>query len=975
MMDDDTEARRSSFDDADMNAGSGSSGAGPDRRSSITDALSDASSSDGAHAQDHKKSSSMGPRSSSLRLQRNLGDTDNNGSGSDLERMPSVTFGNISDNILSASGLDLDTGSSAALNHMGSSEEGNLMTGDEHRNDKNDSTSTLSFKEFRRSLSILKRSLNQVDFDPDDFDFDCSDSDDETDDDEEEGHDDNLLQQSEDDCNRLSPYAHGTSQRSMRSLGRKSKLPLDYNQRTKLRWLKSFYRLDPRWQICNFFDDLAHEGLEGIDESGRIQLSSLPFIMRAFSRVGVFSVWRPTSNEAIRRMITGEGTGKGMDIKGKSAIKGKFSGFVPFLQIHRNEDKLKVGSLHADARVRVFYPNKISRDRAFMSLAMVRDKMREATQRSMRFIAEVEQKEVSVLGEEMNKSMRNLSHTSMRLAIGSTRRRLNSGPDAIDYAQFVAALEVEHRNCMLDNAAMYKIDDYTSTKGCYGLDIPEKLFWETFVSKTDISREDGSEYDSGRASMPEFQVMNLESLRKAPKTGPCPVLWHAGCGKVGEEAPQHINPLCPFGLLMAYEEAAEADADTGKVTPVVSDFDCFLVGTRRVEYRDPLGEQELSMLKWCVDEVEGILDNTEEGKCWTRHWLDVKKNYAFDPRFQIPMPKMGYADPRSSAMLKGAVYSLRQNGAVRHGPECFNYSFPQHLDDKFLVISDTLPGLVPVSVPLVSLQIQHAFLCVPTAKTLLLTCFASLYQWKYVDIEELMEILAEKIDDGFAFPLNPKWVLCDEGWKNLYDKLLASEAPNVQDAMNVWYPADIRERIAAISSKHPSGFSPSEEAQARPAKAQEETRRPTVSTDLEQHELEVFKSQKDFSPDTAELELKRYKHARSGVEKIRRALLQKKKKKETFFSTALVMLQIGKEADARIKKTGSKKVLDRFRSSLSLPQHDVQRRSSLTVATTTSVSSEGSVINRRPSRRKSFTRYLRKRLSNKKKKLQRQNTM
>eukprot|EP00577_Skeletonema_sp_RCC1716_P002534 CAMPEP_0113381314 /NCGR_PEP_ID=MMETSP0013_2-20120614/5229_1 /TAXON_ID=2843 ORGANISM="Skeletonema costatum, Strain 1716" /NCGR_SAMPLE_ID=MMETSP0013_2 /ASSEMBLY_ACC=CAM_ASM_000158 /LENGTH=945 /DNA_ID=CAMNT_0000263719 /DNA_START=15 /DNA_END=2852 /DNA_ORIENTATION=+ /assembly_acc=CAM_ASM_000158 len=945
MMDDDTEARRSSFDDADMNAGSGSSGAGPDRRSSITDALSDASSSDGAHAQDHKKSSSMGPRRSSLRLQRNLGDTDNNSSGCDLERMPSVTFGNMSDYSISGSGLDLDTGSSAALNPMGSSEEGSPMTGgDEHRNDKNDSTSTLSFKEFRRSLSILKRSLNQVDFDPDDFDFDCSDSDDETD-----AHSvssvQNLLQQSEDDCNRPSSYAHGTSQRSMRSLGRKSKLPLDCNQRTKLKWLKSFYRLDPRWQICNFFDDLAHEGLEGIDESGRIQLSSLPFIMRAFSRVGVFSVWRPTSNEAIRRMITGEGTGKGMDIKGKSAIKGKFSGFVPFLQIHRNEDKLKVGSLHADARVRVFYPNKISRDRAFMSLAMVRDKMREATQRSMRFIAEVEQKEVSVLGEEMNKSMRNLSHTSMRLAIGSTRRRLNSGPDAIDYAQFEAALEAEHRNCMLDNADVYKIDDYASTKGCYGLDIPEKLFWETFVSKTDISREDGSEYDSGRASMPEFQVMNLESLRKAPKTGPCPVLWHAGCGKVGEEAPQHINPLCPFGLLMAYEEAAEADADTGKVTPVVSDFDCFLVGTRRVEYRDPLGEQELSMLKWCVDEVEGILDNTEEGKCWTRHWLDVKKKYAFDPRFQIPMPKMGYADPRSSAMLKGAVYSLRQNGAVRHGPECFNYSFPQHLDDKFLVISDTLPGLVP---------------------------------WKYVDIEELMEILADKIDEGFAFPLNPKWVLCDEGWKDLYDKLLASEAPNVQDAMNVWYPTDVRERIAAISSKHPSGFSPSEEAQAIPAKSQEPTRRPTVSTDLEQHELEVFKSQKDVTSDTAELELERYKHARSGVEKIRRALLKKKKtKKDTFFSTALVMLQIGKEADARIKKTGSEKVLDRFRSSLSLSgsKHDVQRRSSLTVATTTSVSSEGSVINCRPSRRKSFTRYLRKRLSNKKKKLQRQNTM
>ena len=136
---------------------------------------------------------------------------------------------------------------------------------------------------------------------------------------------------------------------------------------------------------------------------------------------------------------------------------------------------------------------------------------------------------------------------------------------------------------------------------------------------------------------------------------------------------------------------------------MVSDFDCFLVGTRRVEYRDSMGDQELSMLKWCVDEIEGVLDNNakdKEGKgaCWTRQWLDVKKKYAFDPRFQIPMPKMGYADPRSSVMMEGAVYSLSENGAVRHGPECFNYSFPQPLDDKFLVISDTLPGLVPVSI-------------------------------------------------------------------------------------------------------------------------------------------------------------------------------------------------------------------------------------------------------------------------------------
>ncbi len=585
-----------------------------------------------------------------------------------------------------------------------------------HRNDKNDSESNLSFREFRRSLSVLRRSLYEIEIDDNvDFELD-SDSDhvsiyssDETPesyDDEDEGKGEQVELPAEGDDELPSSYALGTLMRSKNSLSRKTRMPMDVdnNCRRKLNWLKSFYRHDPRWQICNFFDDLAYEGVGGIDEEGRIQNSvfNMPFMMRAFSRVGVFSVWRPTSNEAIRRMITGEGTGKGMDIKGKSAKCGKWSGFVPFLQIHNNEDKLKIGSLHADGRVRVFYPNKLSRDRAFMSMSMVRDNMLQTMQRSMRFINEVEQKESLILQAEMHKSSQNLSHcshTTMKTAIGTARRRLTT---VLDYSKFEQALVAKHRNVMIDTH-VYKIDDYASSAqghGYFGLDIPEKLFWETYVSKADISREVGSEYDTGRVSMPEFQVMNLESLRKAPKAGPRPVLWHAGCGKVGEEPPEKLNPLCPHGLLMAYEEG---DVDGGKVTPVVSDFDCFLVGTRGVEYRDPMGEQELSILKWCVDEIEGVLDNNAkdkegEGACWTRQWLDVKKKYAFDPRFQIPMPKMGYADPRSSAMMKGAVYSLRENGAVRHGPECFNYSFPQPLDDKFLVISDTLPGLVPVSI-------------------------------------------------------------------------------------------------------------------------------------------------------------------------------------------------------------------------------------------------------------------------------------
>lgn len=794
-----------------------------------------------------------------------------------------------------------------------------------HRNDKNDSESNVSFKVFRRSLSILKRSLNEADLV--DFDFGMDQMDLSNGDEVEESNHD--FQSSEfsvltNQSDHPSAYATGTSQRSLMALGRISNLPQvqgDSNKR-KLMWLKSFYRLDPRWQICSFFDDLAHEGVERIDESGHIELSGMPFIMRAFSRVGVFSVWRPTSNEAIRRMITGEGTGKGMDIKGKSAVRGKWSGFVPFLQIHRDEDKLKIGSLRSDTRVRVFYPNEVSRNRAFLTLLMIRTRMVQTSQGSINLIKEVEQKELSVLGEELNKLKGNFSHESMRSAIGKSCRRLNVGPDAIDYSEFEAALEAKHQNFMVDDGTLHKID----TQGYYGLDIPEKLFWETFVVKADICREDGSEHDTGRPSMPEFQVMNLESLRKAPRTGPRPVLWHAGCGKVGEEdPPDDYNPLNPFDLLMAYEEVEDSDI-AGKVTPVVSDFDCFLVGTRRVAYRDPMGEQELSMLKWCVDEIEGVLDNnsTEGGKSWTRLWLDVKKKYAFDPRFQAPMPKMGYADPRSKAMMKGAVYSLRRNGAVRHGPECFNYSFPQDLDDKFLVISDTLPGLVP---------------------------------WKYVGIDELKEILAEKIEDGFAFPLNPKWILCDEGWKDLYDKLLASEAPNVQDAMNVWYPADVRDRIAAISSKHPTGFSSREEAE--PHIQQQKKRLLLAPQDRYLSNQHVYAE--------AELELERYKNGKKGMTKFRSALLKIKSKsipKVNFISTALLMIQVGRAVENVDEESRSKEVLDRMKCYVG-GSNEVKRSSIATAATRRS--SESSEMSKHfVSRRRSFTRYLRERLSSKK---------
>ena len=100
--------------------------------------------------------------------------------------------------------------------------------------------------------------------------------------------------------------------------------------------------------------------------------------------------------------------------------------------------------------------------------------------------------------------------------------------------------------------------------------------------------------------------------------------------------------------------------------------------------------------------------------------------------------------------------------------ECFNYYFPQDLDDEFLIVSE---GVGHDNVP-----------------------------WRYVGADELVDILADKIDEGFCFPLNPKWILMDPGWMNLYRKLLNSPLENVQEAMGIWFPPEsgVREDIDRI---------------------------------------------------------------------------------------------------------------------------------------------------------------------------------
>jgi len=71
-------------------------------------------------------------------------------------------------------------------------------------------------------------------------------------------------------------------------------------------------------------------------------------------------------------------------------------------------------------------------------------------------------------------------------------------------------------------------------------------------------------------------------------------------------------------------------------------------------------------MKWLVNVIGLILDNPGNDH-WTNRWLDVLKTNARKCVFIPKVPECGYGDPKSYAMMKGAVshFIKNINGAVR----------------------------------------------------------------------------------------------------------------------------------------------------------------------------------------------------------------------------------------------------------------------------------------------------------------------
>ncbi|KAL3821634.1 hypothetical protein ACHAXA_006054 [Cyclostephanos tholiformis] len=532
---------------------------------------------------------------------------------------------------------------------------------------------------------------------------------------------------------------------------------LDFMTQAKCEeWLRSLCRRDPRACIKTFFDDVARDGADHIEEEGGFQPELLSPLLATVQRSSVFSVWRPTSVESIRKMMTGQGTGKGLDIKGKSAKRGKLSAYVPFVQIHEDCHKAKIRALPRNGRIRIFYKKREARNKAHDILSAVMKDMMAATDAALSSLMKSDNTPTDISARYGNTVV---SRIIAVLTSASSRDLFEIEDDA--NLRIVNQWE-------MDDPSIILIDNYSPK--CFGLDLPKRLFWEGYVLRAkDISREPGSMYDTGRPSRPSFQDMNFASIKNECEDDvPRAVVWQYTDPYLPPSEPDP-DPMMPQTLLMAYEE-------NGRVMPVVSDFDCFLLGTRGVRFQNPLPDEQVELVHEMIRGVETILKNCKEGrtKNWTASWLNVMKHN----KSHITMPKYGFGDPKSYAIMKHAVQRLEEFGAVRHGAECFNFYFPQELDEEFLVVRGTGSNL-------------------PIPK------------YKYMKLNELQYFLSGCIDLGFTFPLNPKWVLCDSGWKALWDKLTSSNHPNVQLSINAWYPpgSGLKECIENIHQHYPEGFS------------------------------------------------------------------------------------------------------------------------------------------------------------------------
>ena len=122
--------------------------------------------------------------------------------------------------------------------------------------------------------------------------------------------------------------------------------------------------------------------------------------------------------------------------------------------------------------------------------------------------------------------------------------------------------------------------------------------------------------------------LNLHATRSLPDPDgpPRAVVWQHDAQR----------PLNPRGLLVALEEA-----EIGRVRPVASDFDAFLVGSRGIRF-EALPEDQVKLVRWLISNIEGVLAEPG-GEPWMKRWLRVLSS-ASSKGFHPDIPPFGFGD-------------------------------------------------------------------------------------------------------------------------------------------------------------------------------------------------------------------------------------------------------------------------------------------------------------------------------------------
>mmetsp|Transcript_35599 Transcript_35599/g.80414 ORF Transcript_35599/g.80414 Transcript_35599/m.80414 type:complete len:755 (-) Transcript_35599:285-2549(-) len=156
------------------------------------------------------------------------------------------------------------------------------------------------------------------------------------------------------------------------------------------------YQTDPRKLIADFY-----ELSDGRGPRGSLNIAKQTPEPEKHGASAWFAVYRPTSRDAIYKMLSGNAVGKGLNVKGKSAKQGILSGFVPFIQISDNKHKAVIEKSPPEARLRLYFKTKAAREEAKKALTTVLQEPGSTLDISDRRISISDDYEPSVYGLEL----------------------------------------------------------------------------------------------------------------------------------------------------------------------------------------------------------------------------------------------------------------------------------------------------------------------------------------------------------------------------------------------------------------------------------------------------------------------------------------------------------------------------------------------------------------------------------------------